>query len=143
MFSEEIEKLLQDLAAKISEQLREEQKEWVKSTEHTTDQVTLSALYHSVERKYQLPRVSLRALFDNIPTALFLILLKELQTLTEKELENLNEVYTVNVINGAIKVVHRDAIKKFSNLPVFRSWEEALKAKEMLRIFTEQLYGKC
>ena len=80
-------------------------------------------------------------------TAVFSVLLREVAIVIDKKypdhIERSKEIYSINLLNGEIvkiKDIHK--IKNFRNFAAFRSLEDALCAKHILKDFLKDLFVK-
>lgn len=92
-------------------------------------------------------RKHLGNLYTIYPAAVFSILLKEIAlVLDEKydnQIENSKEIYVISCLNGEIsKVKDLSKIKNFKNFAAFRTLDDALAAKHILKDPMKQLFKR-
>lgn len=80
-------------------------------------------------------------------TAILSILLKEVAIVLDKKypdhIENSEEIYSISLTNGEItKVKDLSRIKNFRNFAAFRTIDDALCAKHILKDFMKELFRK-
>lgn len=86
-------------------------------------------------------------LYTIYPVAVFLILLREIAIVMDEKyknhIENSKEIYVISTLSGEItKVKNLDRIKNFKNFAAFRTLDDALAAKHILRDPMKQLFKR-
>lgn len=86
-------------------------------------------------------------LYTIYPAAVFLILLREVAIVLDEKYDNhikdSKEIYVISCLNGEIsKVKDLNKIKNFKNFAAFRSLEDALAAKHILKEPMKQLFKR-
>ena len=91
--------------------------------------------------------LNLGNLYTIYPAAVFSILLREVSKLTKEKydnhIENSNEIYVISCLSGEIsKVKDLNKIKNFKNFAAFRTLDDALAAKHILKDPMKQLFKR-
>lgn len=86
-------------------------------------------------------------LYTIYPAAVFSILLREVAIVLDEKydnhIENSKEIYVIGCLNGEItKVKNLNKIKNFKNFAAFRTLEDALAAKYILKDPMKQLFKR-
>lgn len=84
-------------------------------------------------------------LYTIYPAAVFSILLKEIALVLDEKynnyIENSKEIYSISSLNGEVtKVKDLNKIKNFKNFAVFRTLDDALAAKHILKGLSDVLF---
>lgn len=84
-------------------------------------------------------------LYTIYPAAVFSILLKEIALVLDEKynnyIENSKEIYGISSLNGEItKVKDLNKIKNFKNFAAFRTLDDALAAKHILKNLSDRLF---
>lgn len=79
-------------------------------------------------------------------TAVFQILLKEIAIVFDEKyknhIENSSEIWSINLVNGEIIRVDKNRIKNYRNFAAFRTLEDAIGAKRILKDYMKPLFEK-
>lgn len=91
--------------------------------------------------------IYLRGIEELNPMAIFSIILKEIAIVFDEKyqdhISNSKKIYIISSIDGEIKEIKDPSkIKSFRNFAAFRTLEEAIQAKEILKNYWEKLFGK-
>ena len=86
-------------------------------------------------------------LYTIYPAAVFSILLREVAIVLDEKydnhIENSKEIYVISCLNGEItKVKDLNKIKNFKNFAAFRTLEDCMKAKEILKPMLRELFKR-
>lgn len=92
-------------------------------------------------------RKYLSNLYTIYPAAVFSIMLREIAIVLDEKydnhIENSKEIYVISCLNGEIsKVKDLNKIKNFKNFAAFRSLEDAITAKRILKEPMKQLFRR-
>lgn len=115
--------------------------------------VTLSAPYcvEHLAKRIKWNVENLVKYFDNLykiyPAAVFSIVLRELAIIMdEKYPDHINkskEIWTISTINGEIgRIKNLDKIKNFRNFAAFRTLEDAMEAKKIMKEALADLFKR-
>lgn len=83
-------------------------------------------------------------LYTIYPAAVFSILLREVAIVLDEKydnhIKNGKEIYSISLINGEIIKVNLNKIKNFKNFAAFRTFDDALAAKHILKGLSDVLF---
>lgn len=79
-------------------------------------------------------------------TAVFQILLKEIAIVFDEKyknhIENSNEIWSISLMNGEIVRLNKDRIKNYRNFAAFRTLNDTIGAKRILKNYMKPLFEK-
>ena len=143
-----IAKLLSEGAIK---EVKEETISHEKTIPSSVDDITFETIIMSIAKRLKWKVVNVFKYLDNLAYinegAVLAILLREVAVILDRQypdhIENSEKIYTIDMAKGEIvevKDIHK--IKNFRNFAAFRTIEDALCAKHILKDFMKELFKR-